>query len=78
MDPDLDLLEHYKLDAIQSNGFVVHTSYISDCLQNVRKLETEEGWVDDKLVGQDLSGEVRLQERKDPSPPAWRAVKVLR
>ena len=76
MTSNSDLLDHYKLDAAQFDGCVVHTSYVSDRALNLRKVKVEKKWANVKLIGQGTFGEVWLQ--KEVNSEKERAVKVLR
>ena len=71
-----DLLEHYKLDADQLDGSVIHHSFISDRARGLRKARIQERWDNIEMVGQGSFGDVWLQRRAGST--TQRAVKVLR
>jgi serine/threonine protein kinase len=76
MSTNLDLLEHYALNAEELDGPVIHKCFVSDPPRGLRKVEVKEIWDNVRIVGHGSFGEVWLQKRRDFE--AKRAVKVLR
>jgi hypothetical protein len=73
------LIEHFRLDAQIYDDHTLHTSYVSDHTQGMRKVKIEKRWYKDRRLGQGGFGDVWLEVQKEHDRvTASRAVKAIR
>jgi hypothetical protein len=75
---NLDLIEHFKLDAQVFGEHTLHIEYVSDPARGIRKARIEKRWDKERYIGHGAFGDVWLEVQKERGQvAAERAVKSI-
>ena len=73
----LDLLEHFRLDAMVTAECTTHVEYKTDRARGIRKEKVERRWYRTQCIGRGAFGVVWLEVKEENDGVENRAVKVI-
>ncbi|KAH0562358.1 hypothetical protein GP486_002949 [Trichoglossum hirsutum] len=73
----LDLLEHFRLDAVVTAASTMHIEYKTDRARGIRKEKVERRWHRTQCIGRGAFGVVWLEVKEDNDGVEKRAVKII-
>jgi serine/threonine protein kinase len=74
---DLDLIDHFKLDAVVTATYTTHFEYEIDQFRRVADQKVEKRWDREQNIGRGAFGEVWLEVKREHGDVQKRAVKVI-
>jgi serine/threonine protein kinase len=73
----LDLLEHFRQDAVVTAECTTHVEYKADRIRGIRREKVEKRWYRQRAIGHGSFGDVWLEVRQEDNDDEKRAVKIM-